>query len=137
MSRTPNSASAQQRPKRTPVGSRNVLSVVGKEDGYVYRFVNDSGDRVAQYLEAGYEMVPASAVRVGDKRVNNPTPEGSNAQVSVGHGQKGFLMRIKDEWYKEDQAAKQAHVNELEQAIKNISGKADFGNVSISTRREE
>ena len=132
MSRT-TAPSGAQRAKRTPVGTRNVLTVNGKEDGYVYRIVNDSGDRVAQFRDAGYEIVEASSVRVGDKRVNAATPEGSQAQVAVGGGAKAFVMRIKQEWHTEDQLAKQAQVNALEQSIKQkAAGAGDYGSVSIS-----
>lgn len=132
MSRTPNSASAQ-RPRRTPINGRNILTVSGKEPGYQYRIVNDEGDRIQQFLDAGYELVSADSVRVGDKRVNAATPEGSKAQVSVGKdGKKAFVMRIKDEFYKEDQQRKQAYVDELEQSIKQSASKAaDYGSVKI------
>jgi len=131
MTRGANSASAQ-RPKRTPINGRNVLTVTGKEPGYVYRIVNDAGDRVQQFLDAGYEKVLANDVQVGDKRINSASPEGSVAQVSVGNGEKAIVMRIREEWYKEDQQAKQAHVDQLEQTIKqNVSG-ADYGTVKIS-----
>lgn len=120
-----------QRPKRTPINGRNILTVVGKEDGYMYRFVNNTGDRVQQFIEAGYELVDADKVQVGDRRVAQATPEGSKAQVSVGNGDKAFLMRIKQEWYQEDQAAKQVQVDELEKSIKTPSGKADYGSVKI------
>lgn len=137
MSRTATSQEAPTRKKRTPISGRNVLTVVGKEPGYVYRIVNDTGDRIAQFLEADYELVEASAVQVGDRRVNNGTAEGTKAQVSVGGGSKAFVMRIKEEFYKEDQVAKHAHVNQLEQTIKQTSGKADFGELKISTGRPD
>lgn len=105
------------RPKRTPINKRDILSVRGKEPGYHYRIVNDAGDRVQAFLDAGYELVEAKDVIIGDKRVNNATPEGSKAQVSVGAGQKAFLMRIKQDWYDEDQAAKQQEVKRLEQSM--------------------
>jgi hypothetical protein len=135
MSRAPVSGSPQQTKResvRTPVGGRQVLSVAGKEPGYHYRIVNDDGDRIQQFLDAGYEFVEANTHRVGDKRVNQATPEGTRAQVSVGAGQKAFVMRIRDEWYKEDQAKKQLHVDHLEQTIKKGSGKADYGTVEIT-----
>ncbi len=133
MSRTSNSTSVQ-RVKRTPLNGRNVLTVSGKEPGYVYRIVNDAGDRIAQFLDAGYELVEANAVRVGDKRVNAATPEGSKAQVSVGKGDKAFVMRIKQEWYDEDQQAKQVYNNQLEQSIKQTASQAaDYGKVTIQT----
>jgi hypothetical protein len=126
-------ASASARTRRTPINGRNVLTVTGKEPGYVYRVVNDVGDRIQQFVEAGYELVNGADVKVGDRRVTSATAEGSKAQVSVGgRGEKAFVMRIKEEWYKEDQAAKQAEVNKLEQSItKNLTGKADYGSVKI------
>ena len=104
------------RPKRTPIAKRDILSVQGKDPNFHYRIVNDSGDRIQNFKEAGYEPVLASDVRIGDKRVNSATPEGSLAQVSVGGGQKALLMRIPKEWYDEDQAAKQTEINRLEQS---------------------
>lgn len=115
----PASTSASARPRRTPVNSRNILTVNGKEPGYVYRVVNDTGDRINEFLDRGYELVDAKDVRVGDKRVNAASPEGSKAQVSVNeHGGKAFVMRIREDWYHEDQALKQAQVDELEKALK-------------------
>lgn len=131
MSRGVNSASAQ-RPKRTPISGRNVLTVSGKEPGYVYRIVNATGDRVQQFLDAGYEKVLANDVQVGDKRINSASPEGSVAEVAVGDGQKAIVMRIREEWYKEDQLAKQAHVDQLEQTIKNNVSGADYGSLKIT-----
>jgi hypothetical protein len=122
--------SASARPKRTPIGTRNILSVEGKEDGYVYRIVNDEGDRIQKFIDGGYEIVNASDVRVGDKRVNSATPEGTKAQVAVGGNLKAYVMRIREEWYKEDQATKQEHVNKLEQSLKQ-PGSADYGKVTI------
>lgn len=111
-------APAKARVKRTPVANRNILSVEGKDPNYVYRIVNDTGNRIETFKDAGYELVSAKDVRVGDKRVNSASPEGSNAQVFVGDGQKAFVMRIPKEWYDEDQEAKQAHIKELERSMK-------------------
>lgn len=127
------SGTTSGRPTRTPVNGRNILSVKGKEDGFMYRFVNDTGDRIAAFQDAGYELVDASTVRVGDKRVNATTAEGTKAQVSVGKGDKAFLMRIKQEWFDEDQITKQTEVNRLEESIKqNVSKAGDYGSVSIT-----
>lgn len=120
------------RVSRTPVGTRNILTVAGKEPGYVYRVINDSGDRVQEFMDAGYELVDASSVRVGDKRVNTAKAEGSKAQLSVGQGQKAYVVRIKQEWYDEDQAAKQAHVNRLEEATKAKALDGTYGKLEIS-----
>lgn len=66
---------------RTPVGTRNILTVKGKDPNYEYRIVNDIDDRVTQFQEAGYELVANETVKVGDKRVNSATSEGSVKQL--------------------------------------------------------
>jgi len=120
------------RTTRTPVGSRSVLTVTGKEPGYVYRIINDSGDRVQEFLDAGYELAEKDSVRVGDKRVNKATSEGSVSQVSVGRGQKAFVVKIKQEWYEEDQARKQRRVNELEDATKAKALDGTYGKLEVT-----
>lgn len=111
------SKSPSGRVKRTPLGPRNKLTVVGKDPNYEYRIVNDKGDRIGQFQEAGWELVEASAVKVGDRRVDVASAEGSKAQISVGEGQKAFVMRIKKEWYQDDQEAKQREVDYTEQSM--------------------
>lgn len=112
-------ATRVERPKRTRINGRNILTVSGKEPGYVYRIVNDVGDRVEMFKQAGYELVESEAVQVGERRVNSASALGSKAQVSVDStGTKAFVMRIPKEWYDEDQRAKQSDVDELERTIK-------------------
>lgn len=120
--------------RRTPInGVRNVLTVQGKDPAYEYRIVNDEGDRVAQFEAQGYEIVSDSTVKVGDRRVANPTKEGAAVQISVGGGMKAYVMRIKKEFYAEDQAAKQAQVNEQEAAMKrDAKNAADYGKLEIT-----
>jgi hypothetical protein len=122
----------ERRVRRTPVGQRHVLTVSGKEPGYEYRFVNDSGDRVQTFLDNGWETVPSKGVRVGDKRIGTPGTDGSIAKASVGQGITGVLLRIKDEWYAEDQAAKQAHVAATEAATREKALDGTYGKLDIS-----
>lgn len=121
----------ERRPRRTPIGTRQILSVMGKDPDYEYRFVNDTGDRVQAFLDNGWEKTPAKSVRVGDKRVNSPTPEGSDTVASVGGGQKSFLLRIKKDWYEEDQAAKQDAVNATEEATREQALNGTYGKLDI------
>lgn len=122
------------RVQRTRVGARNRLAVDGKEAGYVYRFVNDTEDRVAMFKQAGYEIVPAGNVSIGNQRVDAASSDGSNAHVSVGGGTKAFLMRQREDWYKEDQADKQKQVSETESAtIRDAkNGPGRYGSIEIS-----
>jgi hypothetical protein len=129
------------RPKRQPVGTRNRLSVTGKDENYVYRFVNDIGDRVHQFQEGGYEIVTKEHHKVGDNRVDVASSEGTVATISVGvrpdgQAQRAVLMRINREWYDEDQEAKLADIKETQRQLKNPTKDgetvADFGDLKIS-----
>lgn len=120
------------RVRRTPIGKRNVLTLTGQDPNFNYRIVNDQGDRIQRFVDAGYELVPASDVQVGDKRVNQATPEGSHAQVSVGGGEKAFVMRIRKDWYDEDQKAKQAEVDAVESSTKQKALDGTYGKLEIT-----
>ncbi len=119
------------RVRRTPVGVRNVLTVGGKDPNYEYRIVNDEGDRVEQFKAAGYDVVSASDVTVGDRRINKASAEGSVAQVSVGGGLKAVVMRIKKEWYTEDQAAKIDSIAQTEAATKSEALEGRYGKFTV------
>lgn len=124
-----NSQGRAARTQRTPIAKRQILSVKGKEAGFQYRIVNDQGDRIQQFKDAGYELVKASDVQVGDKRVNKASPEGTMATVSVGKGDKAFIMRQKLEWYDEDQKAKESFLRQQEDTMKQSGG--DYGSIDI------
>lgn len=119
------------RPTREPVGLRNRLQVYNKDPNYQYRWVVDydgTGDRVEQFKQAGYEVVPKGMHRVGDARVSIPAPEGSSEVLAVGGGQKAVLMRQKREWYDEDQQAKAKRVDDSELALKKPNLDGSYGN---------
>lgn len=119
------------RVRRTPVGQRNVLTVSDKDPNFEYRIVNDTGDRVEQFKNAGYEIVSAKDVKIGDRRITAASPEGSMAQVSVGGGVKGIVMRIPKEWYEEDQKQKQNAIAELEASTRDDALKGTYGKFDI------
>lgn len=129
MSRNSSSPSASARPRRTPVGSRNRLAVKNKEEGYVYRIVNDLDDRVENLQGQGYEIVTKESVgAIGDKRVDNTSSVGSSSHFSVGKGVKAVVMRIRKDWYEEDQKAKQSEIDATEATMKG-NAKADYGRI--------
>ncbi len=122
-----------KRPTRTPLGARSRLAVKGKEPGFHYRIVNDVEGRIQDFIDAGYEVVSDDGVTVGDKRIANPTQEGSPVKIHVGGGNQAYLMRIKDEWKAEDDAAKQAQINDLEESMKaNAKQNSFYGDIKIS-----
>lgn len=126
------SKSPRGRPARTPVGKRQKLFVKGKDPEFEYRFVNDTDSRIDAFLDAGWTIDEAKNVKIGDKRVDVPTSEGAKAQVSVGSGMKAFLMKIPKEFYAEDQATKQAAINELEGTMKNDALAGNYGKLDLS-----
>lgn len=115
------------RVRRTALSRRNVLTVNGKEPGFVYRVVNDTEDRVKEFEEMGYEVVKDSQVSVGDKRVDKSSSEGSVKRVSVGGGHYGVVMRQKEEYYREDQQAKLDYVAESERATQEKALSGTYG----------
>lgn len=105
---------------RTPFnGERLRLSVGNKEDGYHYHWFNDTQDRISRALGAGYEFVEKiDAGSIGDPDVGNK-PDGLGSRVSKRITEKltCYLMRIKQEFYDEDQKLKQLEADEIDEAI--------------------
>lgn len=126
------SKSPSGRVQRTPVGKRSILSVRGKDPEYHYRIVNDKDDRIEAFLAAGYEAVNAKDIKVGDNRVDAASPEGSVARVSVGLGDKAVVMRIRKDWFEEDQARKLKEVDLNEAATKQEALNGTYGKLDIS-----
>lgn len=120
------------RPKRTAIGTRSVLTVDQKDANYEYRFVNDVNSRVEAFQRNGWEVVPAQEATIGSPRVDQPSPEGSAASVSVGGGTKAVLLRIPKDWYVEDQLDKQRQIDALEQTMKEDAQRDNYGKLSIN-----
>lgn len=122
-----------KRKERKPLHQQGPQSVAGMlEPGFQYRFVNDTGSRIENFKAAGYEFVEDPDLYVGDSRVFDPSQTGSAKVVTSNDGSKAYLMRIKDEWYKEDQKAKQDRIDELEKAMtKPASQGADYGEIKF------
>jgi hypothetical protein len=123
-----------KRTERKPLHSQGPQSIAtgALEPGFQYRFVNDIGSRIENFKAAGYEFVEDDTLAVGDSRVSDPSAVGSAKVVTSNDGTKSYLMRIKDEWYKEDQQVKQKRIDELEKAIKSPSSQGvDYGDVKL------
>jgi hypothetical protein len=123
---------------RIPVGTRSVLSVrkEDKDPAYVYRFVNDDGDRIRSFRDAGWEAVEKrSGMQIGDPDVSAGNQLGSLVTKTVGKEKTGYLMRIKKEFYKEDQEVKAEKIRQSESDLKMEEKKQGrYGSVSIGER---
>lgn len=123
----------EKRTTRKSLFQRGPQSILGEKDpNYVYRFVNDTGSRVANFQSAGYEFVEDKDLVVGDSRVFDPSDLGSAKRVTSNDGTTSYLMRIKKEYYEEDQAAKAALINETEQAMKRDASQGMYGSIKVT-----
>ena len=118
---------------RKPLFQRGPQSISGEKDpNYVYRFVNDTGSRIDQMKQAGYEIVEDDSLIVGDSRVSDPSSQGSAKRVISKDGTVSYLMRQKKEWYDEDQAVKQKHNDEIEQSMKQQASEGMYGSIKMT-----
>jgi hypothetical protein len=120
--------------KRIPLGTRNVLTAP-KKVGFVRRFVNDKGDRIESFKDAGWNIAD-DKVQVGDPKIGRAGSLGSLTNPHVGGGQRAVLMEIPEGLYNEDRAVSQAKITKIENEIKRTSknpGRDGLnGEVSIS-----
>ena len=109
-------SSAKKRPTRTPLHSRDILTVRNKNAEKEYRWVNDIDDRLYRFTQAGWDFVTDKGITVGDPTVNADKELGSVVIKSFGTT-RSYLMCIDKEFYEEDQAAKAESINETERAM--------------------
>lgn len=118
--------SRPRKQERVPLGVHH--SKLSVPDGlipksHVGRWVNDVDNRIQLALNGGYEFVPATDdSKVGDGYEDGNTDIGGKISKIVGSEKSGapmraYLMMIKKEYYKEDQATKQAKVDAIDAAI--------------------
>lgn len=101
--------------------SADILTVKGTDPDYVYRWVNDLRGRVQRMIDAGYDIV--------DEKLSYGAESTSGAAntitVNAKHGDKGVLMRIRKEFYEEDQQTRARLIREKEDAIFKREREAD------------
>jgi len=106
----------EQPRKRVPLGTRNILTAP-KRPGFVRRFVNDKGDRVQAFKDAGYSIVEEK-LQVGDAKIGKAEQLGSDVRPHVGGGQMAVLMEIPEEYYNADKKAAQDKITLTENEIR-------------------
>lgn len=124
-----------ERIQRTPVsGYRSVLTLNRQDPAYHYRWVNDIDGRVELFLNGGYEHVTTKeGGDVGTKRVGTATNIGTNVSKPVGQGITAYLMKIKREWYDQDQQDKLKLIKEQERELYGQQiGAHGYGSITTS-----
>ena len=116
----------RQRPDRVPLGvphfKLTLVDYADQLEGYVPRWINDDGGRIQHAMKGGYEPIYQDHIKVGDGEDLN-TDMGSWVSQIVGKKENGeplraYAMKIRKEWYDEDQKAKQAPIDAIDEAIK-------------------
>jgi hypothetical protein len=129
-------AKVEKRVSRKPLFQRGPQSISGEKDpNYHYRFVNDTGSRVVNFQQAGYEFVTDTDLSVGDNRVSDPSSNSANKRVVSNDGTTSYLMRIKNEFYVEDQAAKMEALDEQEHAMTENASQGMYGKLELGKRK--
>ena len=117
--------------KRIPMSSPKAKLSTPVIPGFHLHWMNDYAGRISQALEGGYEFVKPEETFVnsndfaglGEMMETSGTDLGSRVSVVVGKNEDGtplraYLMKIREEWYVEDQAAGQTRVEELHEAMR-------------------
>lgn len=120
-----------KRTTRKPLHSRGPQSVSGEKDpNFHYRFVNDTGSRIQNFTEAGYELVVDQDMIVGNSNAVDITGLGSSKRVVSNDGTVSYLMRTKKEFFDEDQQAKAKRIDDLEASTKDTPGM--YGSIKMT-----
>ena len=140
----PQNRANENKLERIPVdGMRDVMTVLNKEPGWVYRWVEDTdeaGSRIWKFKRAGYELASLEGVEgrgiiVGEEAVYKTKQDGAICRLHTGEGRYSYLMRIKQEWYEKDQSDKQARIDDMEAGIVGDRDQGDdsgtYGSISI------
>lgn len=123
MTRRSTTRGEEPRRERVPMGvPRAKLTVQNKEPGYAYRWINDAPGRIAQAQQAGYEFVTDGQTTTGDTGESN-TDLGTQVSAIVGTHEDGstmraYLMRIPEQYYREDQAMKQSEIDKIDESVR-------------------
>lgn len=138
--RNPVDGSKSEVKRRTPVsGKRDILTARNVPEGYVARWVNDTGNRIQEFLDAGYEFLDKSSnTTVGDETVDSSNGVDSRISKKVDYDMinnrpiEGYLMIQRQDWYDEDQEAKQREIDEIDQSMrKEVNKEGRYGEIKI------
>lgn len=101
--------------KRVPAGQPKVsLIVKGIPKGYRGYWARE--EQIQELLDAGYEFVAQENVQVGSEQ-DRGDGLGNVVQHQGKRGTRLYLMKIKQEWYDENQALKQKEVDAVDHQI--------------------
>lgn len=106
-------------------GTESKLKIGNLIEGFHLHWMNDNGNRIDDALDAGYEFVkPEEVGGMSNNNVTSRNQELSKDKVRllVGTTQEGplfaYLMKIRQDWYEEDQEALHEKNDAVDTAIR-------------------
>jgi hypothetical protein len=112
----------EERKKRVPLGVPRTKLTAPTRPGYQRRWINDDAKgRLQHAKEGGYTHVEDPNLLVGEDGGGDKTDSRVSRIVGKrddGKPLRAFLMEIPSELYKEDQASKQAELDEVDRSIR-------------------
>jgi len=114
----------KERRQRIPIGvPRQKLSVSNEIPGYRLYWFNDYPGRIEAAEAAGYEFVTNQEVKINDFVTVGNADLGSKVKRLVGKNEDGsplyaYLMKIRLEWFEEDQRELQAQIDRTDSSIR-------------------
>jgi hypothetical protein len=130
----------KSRPKRIPVyeANRNKITVNNLDnENFMYRWVNDTENRIAMFLEGGWELCDKHGKTVGDGGVDGSRGTSSALSKGMGGGVTAYLMCIpKELWLKDQKRKEDEDIAPLEAAMRKKANEVgDYGKVSIEVKK--
>lgn len=134
---------ADQAFQRIPMSAPMAKLTTPDIPGYHLHWINDYPGRINQAIRAGYQFVEQEEVHVnsrdiaGDRSEFGGTDLGTRVSIVVGTDDKGkelrgYLMKIRSEWYTQDQSVIQDRIDGLYSAMR--EGKQNTGGSDGSNR---
>ena len=124
LARTINDRPTRDRVRNVFNGTQAKLTVNHDIPGYKLHIFNDEPGRIQSALDGGWEFVkPDEVGGVKDSVTSGNTDLGDKVRYLVGSSEKGdglyaYLLKIKQEWYDEDQAEIQKRNDRVDDAIR-------------------
>jgi hypothetical protein len=124
LTRTTNERTTRERVRNVFNGTQAKLTVNKQIPGYHLHIFNDEPGRVQTAIDGGWEFVtPDEVGGVKDSVTSGNTDLGDKVRFLVGTSEKGdglyaYLMKIKEEWWEEDQAEIQKRNDRVDDAIR-------------------
>lgn len=125
----------EKRKKRIPLGRQGILTELHQyiPHGCVGRVFNDSGRRIEDALNDGWEFVSTTGKMVASQDEKESVVRRRVDKKMSGEPLYGYLMVIEEELYNERQAEKEASIKETEADLRRGAASAQGGRIDGNT----